>query len=82
MKIGDKIKTFQIKNIVKGYKNIYTNRGKRTKVIADYYLLENENGQQRVLESSKTNLNDSEVYCTTFGSKFKFIKWNQFEIIN
>ena len=81
MQIGDKIKTFEIKNIVKGYKNIYTNSGRKTKIITNYYLLEKEDGQQRVLESGKTNLNDCEVYCTTWNTKFKFKRWNQFEII-
>ena len=40
-------------------------------------LLLSDKGQERVLEVGKTNLNDCLTWTTTFGSKHKFIIWNQ-----
>ena len=81
MKVGDKIKTFEIKQIVKGYKGLFTNSGKKTKVLTHYYLLKSENGQERVLESGKTNLNQCEQTYSHITGKFKYMVWNQLEII-
>jgi hypothetical protein len=82
MKLGDKIKTFEVKKIVKGYSISYDSKGVKTRTIIDFYLLLSDNGQERVLASNKKSLADCETYRPTFGHKSKFIKWNQFNVVN
>ena len=81
MKIGDKIKTFEVKQIVKGYSVNYDSKGNKTRTIIDFYFLLSENGQERVLASNKKSLTDCVTYLPTFGHKSKFINWSQFQII-
>jgi UV DNA damage repair endonuclease len=77
MKIGDKIKSFQVKNIVDSVAFTYDSKGNKTKYITQFMLLKSDNGQERVLEIGKTNLNDCKMLKTFFGSKSKFITWEQ-----
>lgn len=76
-KVGDKIKTFEVKSIVKGLGKTYDDKGNKTIYETEYMLLLSDKGQERVLEVGKTNLNDCLTWTTTFGSKHKFIIWNQ-----
>ena len=73
MKIGDKIKSFQIKHIVKKESYNYSSNGRKTKYVAEYFLLLSDDGQERILESNKTSLTDCESYIPTWG-KTKFTK--------
>ena len=81
MKIGDKIKTFEVKGIVKGYAFNWSG-GNKKRYITDFALLLSENGQERVLEITDKNksLNDCKMWTPTFGGA-KYIVWNQFQII-
>jgi hypothetical protein len=81
MKVGDKIKSFEIKRIVKGYYINYDEKGNKTKTIIDFYFLLSDKGQERVMASNKKSLSDCETYRPTFGDKWKYKPWNQFEII-
>ena len=81
LKIGDKIKSFEVENIVEAVETLYRNNGSKIKVIAKFALLESENGQQRVLRADKQNLNDSEKWFPTFSNSSKFKSWNMFQII-
>jgi hypothetical protein len=76
-KVGDKIKTFEVKSIVKGLGKTYDEKGNKTIYETEYMLLLSDKGQERVLEVGKTSLNDCLTWTTTFGSKHKFIIWNQ-----
>lgn len=77
MKIGDKIKSFQVKNIVDSFAYTYDSKGNKTKCSTQFMLLLSDNGQERVLEVGKTNLNDCKMLKTFFKSKSKFITWEQ-----
>jgi hypothetical protein len=77
LKVGDKIKTFEVKSIVKGLGKTYDDKGNKTTYETEYMLLLSDKGQERVLEVGKKNLNDCLTWTTTFGSKHKFIIWNQ-----
>ena len=77
MKIGEFIKTFEIKNIIDSIGYNYTNSVRKIKYATKYMLLLSSRGEERVLEIGKTNLNDSERYMPTFGDNLKFISWNQ-----
>ena len=81
MKIGDKIKTFEVKQIINGTAFNYTDSGRKSKYNTTYALLLSENGQERVLEitNKKPNLNDCITWRTTFGSKSRFTDWNGFK---
>jgi hypothetical protein len=81
MKIGDKIKSFEVKQIVKGIDVNYDDKGNKTRFIIDFYFLLSDNGQQRVLACNRKSLRDCKVYYPTFSTKAKFIDWSQFEII-
>jgi hypothetical protein len=81
MKVGDKIKTFEVKQIVKGIDVNYDDKGNKTKTIIDFYFLLSEDGQERVMASNVKTLRDCVTYRPTFGDKWKFISWSQFEII-
>ena len=80
MKIGDKIKTFEIMKIVKGSSFTYTDNGSKTITITDFYFLLSDKGQERVLQSNKKSLADCVRYRGTFSKSYTFSKWNQFEI--
>jgi hypothetical protein len=82
MEIGQKIKSFKIVKIVNGYSSTYDEKGRKTQSISKFLFLLSDDGQERVLQLGKKSLNDCKTYCPTFGHKHKFIKWNQFEIIN
>ena len=77
LKVGDKIKTFEVKSIVKGFGKTYDDKGNKKTYETEYMLLLSDKGQERVLEVGKTNLNDCLTWTTTFGSKHKFLIWNQ-----
>jgi D-hexose-6-phosphate mutarotase len=77
MKVGNKIKSFTVMNIVEGIAFNYTDSGKKIKYNTQYMLLLSDNGQERVLEIGKTNLNDCVKWHPTFSDKSKFISWNQ-----
>jgi len=79
MKVGDKIKTFEVKKVVKGYDFNYDEKGRKTKSIIDFYFLESIDGQQRVLPSNKTSLRDCLQFIPTFSHKSKFIDFRQFQ---
>ena len=81
MKIGDKIKTFEVKQVVKGIYVKYDDKGNKTKTVIDFYFLLSKDGQQRVLASNRKSLRDCVTYTPTFSHKSKFITWNQFEIV-
>jgi hypothetical protein len=78
MNVGDKIKSFEVKKIVEGFKNSYDSKGNKTKVKSQFLFLLSDLGEERVLEMGKKSLRDCLTWTTTFGSKHKFIKWNQF----
>jgi hypothetical protein len=79
LNIGDKIKSFEVVNIVDDFNFTYDDKGNKTKYNTKYYFLLSDNGQERVLEVGRKSLNDSLVYAPTFGKSFKFISWNQFD---
>jgi hypothetical protein len=76
MKIGDKIKTFEVKEIVERYKKVYNDKGDFVRVLTQYAFLLSVDGQQRVLEVGKSKLNECVMTYTTW-SKSKYITWNQ-----
>lgn len=78
-KVGDKIKSFEVKKIVDGYAYKYEKNGKKTKYITQYLLLLSDNGQERILRADKNSLSDAEQYYATFGKKFKYKTWDMFE---
>ena len=75
MKVGDKIKTFEVKDIVNGIGKDYSN-GMPKKYKTKYMLLLSDKGQERILEVGKTNLNECETWFPTFGHSSKFKTWN------
>lgn len=77
LKVGDKIKTFEVKSIVKGLGKTYDSKGRKTTYETEYMLLLSDNGQERVLEVGKKSLNDCVKYIPTFSHTSKFITWNQ-----
>ena len=77
LNIGDKIKTFEVKQIVKGLGKCYDAKGRKTTYETEYMLLLSENGQERVLEVGKKSLNDCLKYIPTFSHSPKYISWNQ-----
>ena len=77
LKVGDKIKSFEVKSIVKGLGKTYDSKGRKTTYETEFMLLLSDNGQERVLQVGKTNLNDCVIWKPTFSSSFKFITWNQ-----
>ena len=80
LKIGDKIKSFEVKNIIYGINNYYKQNGSKLKYKTKYYLLENPKGQQRVLEINKEhNLNECETIRVFWNSKLSFKKWNEIQ---
>ncbi len=81
LKVGDKIKTFEVKSIEKSWSYSYTNRGQRIKNVSEYALLLSDKGQERVLRCDLSNLNQCETWTTTFGSKKKFISWDMLEVL-
>jgi hypothetical protein len=78
MNVGDKIKSFEVKQIVDGFGYDYDNKGKKVKYATKYLFLLSDSGEERVLEMGKTSLRDCLQLILTFGSKHKYIKWNQF----
>ena len=78
-KVGDKIKSFEVKKIVDGYAYKYDTNHKKTKYITQYLLLLSDNGQERILRADKNSLSDAEQYYATFGKKFKYKTWNMIE---
>ena len=76
-KVGDKIKTFEVKSIVKGLGKTYDSKGRKTTYETEYMFLLSDNGQERVLEVGKKSLNDCVKYTPTFSHTSKFISWNQ-----
>lgn len=76
MKAGDKIKTFEVKEIVERLKRVYNDNGDYKMVLAQYALLLSVDGEQRVLEVGKTKLTQCEMTYSTW-SKSKYIGWNQ-----
>ena len=77
LKVGDKIKSFEVKSIVNGLGKRYTSNGKKIFYDTQYMLLLSDNGQERVLEIGKTSLNDCVKWQPTFSHSSKFITWNQ-----
>lgn len=79
MKIGDKIKTFEVVDIIEKESFKYSSNGGKKKYVGKFMLLLSVSKQERVLEVGKTSLNESE---TVYGwSKFRFAKWNDFVAI-
>ena len=78
MKVGDKIKSFEIKKIVDSISYNYDDKGRKTKYNTKFMFLLSDKGQERILEYGKTNLNECEVYFPTFSDVSKFKTWNQF----
>lgn len=76
--IGDKIKSFQVMHIVDGFAYNYDDKGRKIKYATKYLFLLSASGEERVLEMGKTSLRDCLQLVLTFGSKHKYIKWNQF----
>lgn len=77
LNVGDSIKTFEVKSIVDSFSFKRDSKGRKTKYETKFYLLLSSEGQERVLEVGKTNLNDCVKYMPTFSHNFKFISWNQ-----
>ena len=75
-KVGDKIKSFEVKKIVDGYAVKYDSNGRKTPYVTSYLLLLSDDGQERILRADKKSLNDAEKYTPTFGHKSKFKTWN------
>jgi len=75
-KIGDKIKSFEVKKIVDGYAVKYDANGRKTPYVTSYLLLLSDDGQERILRADKKSLSDAEKYTPTFGHKSKFKTWN------
>ena len=81
LKIGDKIKSFEVKNVVYGINNYYKQNGSKLKYKTKYYLLQNPKGQQRVLEiNQEHNLNNCETIREFWSSKLKFKKWGEIDL--
>jgi hypothetical protein len=78
-KVGDKIKSFEVKRIVDGIAVKYDSKGRKTRYVTPFLLLESDNGQQRILRADKTSLNDAEQYYSTFARKNKFKDWQMFD---
>lgn len=76
MKVGDKIKTFEVKEIIERTINTYGPGGKTGKRQATFALLLSEKGQERVLRTDKKSLSDCEMYFSTFGGQ-KYKTWSQ-----
>lgn len=76
MKIGDRIKTFEVKDIVERIVNGYNERGIKKRVLRKFALLLSDNGQKRVLRVDRIKLDECEMYYNTF-SGFKYKDWNQ-----
>jgi hypothetical protein len=74
MQVGDRIKTFTVKKIVKGVAHNYTDCGKRIPYDTAFMYLESDNGQRRVLELGKKSLRDCVTYIPTWG-KSKYLWW-------
>jgi hypothetical protein len=75
-KVGDKIKSFEVKKIVDGYAVKYDANGRKTPYVTSYLLLLSDDGQERILRADKKSLSDAEKYTPTFGHKSKFKTWN------
>jgi hypothetical protein len=80
MQVGNHIKSFTIQSIVDGFGYSYDDKGKKTKYATQFMLLLGINGQQRVLEVGKSNLNDCVKYYAW--SKFKFADWSMIEKVS
>jgi ppGpp synthetase/RelA/SpoT-type nucleotidyltranferase len=78
-KVGDKIKSFEVKKIVDGYAYKYGAGGKKTRYVTTFLLLESDNGQERILRADKKSLSDAETYFPTFGHTKKYKTWQMFE---
>jgi len=81
MKVGSKIKSFEIVEIIERTVNEYNDYGRKKKVNKTFALLLSDKGEERVLMSDKykggnTNLNDCQRYAPTFGKGLKFAKHN------
>ena len=77
MAFKDKIKTFEVKEIVFGVKKHFRNNGSSFKYKTKFYLLENLNKQQRVLEvTEEHNLNNCLMFREFWSDKLKYSKWN------
>ena len=79
LKVGDKIKSFTICEIVDAYAKNYDEKGNSIKYFSKFMFLRSDRGQERVLEVGQTNLaNAVQIYVW---NKFVYAQWNQFEYI-
>tara|TARA_R110002051_G_scaffold59733_1_gene109569 strand:+ start:469 stop:786 length:318 start_codon:yes stop_codon:yes gene_type:complete len=81
LKIGDKIKTFEVKDIVFGVNKHFRNNGSSFKYKTKFYLLENPKKQHRVLEvNEEQNLNNCLMFREFWSGKLKYSQWNMIEL--
>ena len=73
MKIGDKIKSFTIINIIDALDTFYSPSGQKIRKVFKFYLLKSDNGQERVLRADKKQLSESKKYFAINGNS-KYIR--------
>tara|TARA_R110001592_G_scaffold26895_2_gene100223 strand:- start:1348 stop:1617 length:270 start_codon:yes stop_codon:yes gene_type:complete len=83
LKVGDRIGNtdFTVKSVVESIINRYKSNGRRVRVKTAFYFIENSKGSHRVLNWKNQKVSDCEMYCTTFGSKWKYKTWSMIKVL-